>query len=833
MIEKMFTGHAWLWLLAWQSTAVLAFGIAGSVLLRNRAVRAHRLLLLGLITALAVPALTTLVRQHHWGLLAAQPVPVHVQGKPIVLLDASSTADSTPNAARPTTETTTTPVSAVTPKVQHHAISWRMLAMIAWASVSGALALRLMARFLLGYQLTRQSEPVEDEGITEAIRRARIQLDIRVDVLCRQSAGTHSPVIWCWGRRPIPLVPSALGDRDAIDWSSVVCHELAHWRRRDHLSGLWAELTVCALPWNPLVWMAQRRLVRLSEEACDDWVIASGQLGTRYARTLLGLTPQGHAALVPAMVSSRKGLATRVRRILADQCANPRSGKRWTLIVTATTWCLTVGVALAQAGAAKSTGMIRTELPDGAVIEQLASTGLIKGTVRDPNGNPTPGYTTRLTVLPMTCYGVSSNDAGHFEIPWSPTWIDAGQPLYLVARDSTRNLARIVEVTDPEAPVTIELEPGTAIEGKVVDLGGRPIYEAVVAASLPVQFQCWAPIAGVDTDKQGDFTLGDIPGNRAYTMEVRAEGYETKLVDVSVPGTEEKAVRLAPITLVPRGPTQRAIPMPGPNAGSYETFQAVHTLGDGEAVKLVKTPFMRHRQHEITKETEGTNGLLDYPYIVHQYRWDGRLEDGCWYANNAGLTSIRTVMNAFLDIPSYEFELPEHLADVHVSRGDWIVRKDATTAQKLGALEAIVRAELHRPIHFERRQVERDVVVATGRYTFTPLPGKDPNRLYAVAEPDEEVWDHEVDSLPQLLAQLANGIKIAIDDRTEPAETGKILFASNSVFFSQFASRPIDTEKTLPLLLDNLAKQTGLTFTVEKQSVDVWFASEDKREGRG
>jgi hypothetical protein len=38
----------------------------------------------------------------------------------------------------------------------------------------------------------------------------------------------------------------------------------------------------------------------------------------------------------------------------------------------------------------------------------------------------------------------------------------------------------------------------------------------------------------------------------------------------------------------------------------------------------------------------------------------------------------------------------------------------------------------------------------------------------------------------------------------------------------------INREKHLPLLLDNLARQAGLQFRVERQTAPIWFVVEDK-----
>jgi len=92
----------------------------------------------------------------------------------------------------------------------------------------------------------------------------------------------------------------------------------------------------------------RQRLLSLSEQACDDWAVVGTQGSTRYARTLLGLTPQGKPLLVPAVVNTRAGMGMRVRRIIEDRCSSPHSGVCWTLIVAALVLCVVVGIAFAQ-----------------------------------------------------------------------------------------------------------------------------------------------------------------------------------------------------------------------------------------------------------------------------------------------------------------------------------------------------------------------------------------------------------------------------------------------------------------------------------------------------
>ncbi|MCH8837390.1 MAG: hypothetical protein IIA60_06260, partial [Candidatus Marinimicrobia bacterium] len=133
-----------------------------------------------------------------------------------------------------------------------------------------------------------------------------------------------------------------------VDWAGVVCHELAHCMRRDHISGLIAETLASILWWNPLAWLAKKRLIRLGEYACDDWVVAGEQPVENYARSLLNFKPQKQAAFLPGVVRSKKGVAARVHRILEDNRRNPRAGVKWALASGFVVASLSVGMTFAQ-----------------------------------------------------------------------------------------------------------------------------------------------------------------------------------------------------------------------------------------------------------------------------------------------------------------------------------------------------------------------------------------------------------------------------------------------------------------------------------------------------
>jgi beta-lactamase regulating signal transducer with metallopeptidase domain len=831
MIGEVLAQHPWLWPLAWQSTACLAAGLGASFLLRRRPVRAHQLLLLSLVAAVFVPVMSGVVRQNQWGLFVAEPtVPARQTQSFIVQADpAAATVNPVSDAAVEPTDGGTMLSMPSAPAAA--AIRWETALPLLWLAASTILLLRLAMRLVLGLCLVRRSGPLQGGQIVEALDAAKAKLGIERDVLVR--AGTHarSPVIWCWSRRPVLLIPGDSANDTQLDWPSIICHELAHWKRRDHISGLFAELIACLLPWQPLSWLARRRLIDLSEEACDDWVIASGQTGTRYARTLLGLTPLGRAALVPAVVTTRESLAGRIRRIVENQCSNPRSGRRWTLTVVAVTVCLAIAVAFAQTRLSQTPGMVKSITNHGACVEQLAASTVIRGRVLDPNSKPVTGQNVRVTVLPMISYGVEPHSQGYFEVPWSQQWLKKGQPAYVMVRDHWGGLAGMVEIREPTEVVTIHLEPALTIEGRVLDPNGQPMPKACAFVSLSGDFKCRVPVAASETN-EGRFAIKAIPYGHTYKLSIRAKGYQTCQLAIEANDRSKRTMDIGETRLLPSDPANPTVAEQSPNPDWEKTFQNTYRLEEGETLKLIKPPFMPERQEhllDMALDTNGLDNLTDYArYLCATYRWNGQLH-GAHYYGGSRLPNIRSTLNWILNIPHYDFVVPEELQEVGLPKGDWIVRDAATPEERLPALEAIIRAEMHRSIRFEKRAVERDTIVVAGRYAFTPLPGRDPDRLCLFVNENASLQKGETGSLAELFDQFADGIDVAIDSRAATMQTGKVSYAYewDVVRMDSVRQDVIDKEKDLPTLLDNLAKQTGLQFKVEKQAAEVWVAIED------
>jgi TonB family protein len=151
------------------------------------------------------------------------------------------------------------------------------------------------------------------------------------------------------------MLPAAAADWPEERLRVVISHELAHVRRGDWGTQLAAEFLRALFWFNPLVWIACRRLRAESELACDDEVLNGGIEGADYAGHLLELarllnSPRHEYLSAPAMArpSSLEGRISAMLNAHLNRHPVTRAAR-------AVTCALVLGLTLAVAGFAQST----------------------------------------------------------------------------------------------------------------------------------------------------------------------------------------------------------------------------------------------------------------------------------------------------------------------------------------------------------------------------------------------------------------------------------------------------------------------------------------------
>ena len=364
-----------------KASAMLALAAVAAVFLRGSSASArHFVWSLGLVGALAAPALAMVLPR--WE-LAIITVPATAVPAPLTAAPQSSTnpvSQSPRAAARPTV--TANGASALVPRSapadtsrndSQAAISWRVVVLSIWAL--GAMV--IIARVLLGLVavawMARRTPDASDASWAVVARRLASDLGIcRVRFLRTPAAAMPM----AWGL----LRPSVLMPADADTWPAdrlrvVLLHELAHVKRRDCLTHLFAQVACAAYWFNPLVWVAARHLRAERERACDDLVLAAGTRGSEYADQLLDIARVMRAGRFPAVLAGaslamahRSQLEGRLMAILDPTVPRRSIGRTRAAVAVTTFTLLTIPVATVKPWAeaalpTTTTGMTDRVLP--------------------------------------------------------------------------------------------------------------------------------------------------------------------------------------------------------------------------------------------------------------------------------------------------------------------------------------------------------------------------------------------------------------------------------------------------------------------------------------
>ncbi len=214
---------------------------------------------------------TSVVAERMLPPITSPPKPAGRDGQPI-----PAAAESTGGPAEMTAATMSpTPpgASAVSRLVTVRAGRWQVLLCAVWAGgviVGLAILFRRLSEFH-----TLLIEAVQgDATLIDDVRALARRLGMRNCPSIRILDAHVPPLVFAAWRSLILLIPARLLrglDREQLH--AVLVHELAHIRRRDHLTR-WFEIFVRGIFWwHPLAWWASRQLRQAEEECCDAWVV--------------------------------------------------------------------------------------------------------------------------------------------------------------------------------------------------------------------------------------------------------------------------------------------------------------------------------------------------------------------------------------------------------------------------------------------------------------------------------------------------------------------------------------------------------------------------------
>lgn len=268
--------------------------------------------------------------------------------------------------------------------------SWLLLVCAVWLTGSFAVMSLTLIRVRAFHRLVRTMRPGSSEVISE-VRSLSKALDMaRPPVVC-ETTSCISPLVWS----PLPWIPAAIivptgliRSLSAEERSTLLLHELAHLRRRDHWVRWFESVVVVVYWWNPVAWWVRRELHRAADHCCDAWVIDAQPENSRsYARALMStmdFLAESGTPLPPLAsgIGQVNFLERRMKMILKKSL---RKDISWTVRL------VILGVALAVLPAATRTGT---------------------GQDRSPRVNPEPegGRESETSEQPELSISITAND---------------------------------------------------------------------------------------------------------------------------------------------------------------------------------------------------------------------------------------------------------------------------------------------------------------------------------------------------------------------------------------------------------------------------------------
>ncbi len=257
-----------------------------------------------------------------------------------------------------------------------------------------------------------------------------------------------------------------------------------------------------------------------------------------------------------------------------------------------------------------------------------------------------------------------------------------------------------------------------------------------------------------------------------------------------------------------------------PSTTWRERFDKVYSLEHGQVLKRIPRPFIPERKQYVIKETHSGGRYIPGVMVFH---WvDGKLREWGKTGPSSTEESLPGVCGFVFGLERYKYEIPEELTHPRMN-GDWIVRKDSSTAEKLEALKAIAKEQFGFDLMIEKRLVEREVIVASGSYAFQQIlgaRGAGQVHLYVDTIDRNESSGGGSGTVNKLVRQVGDNVHMPIVDETD-LDVGRIGWFGNrdSLIRRNDPNRSAKIDK----LLRNLSKQTSLTFKREKREVPVWF----------
>jgi len=337
-----------------------------------------------------------------------------------------------------------------------------------------------------------------------------------------------------------------------------------------------------------------------------------------------------------------------------------------------------------------------------------------------------------------------------------------------------------------------------------------------------------SPPSGAGLSAHWARRLGTLPDLRATpaapTRRARYGVLALAAAALSLPSLHEGPVTGAvEAAQPPSAPTAGAVAKPGGEGQARDEVLEAYRLAPGQDLKLMPKPRPDGLRDWLNRERAGQGERLnEITSMTFRWRDPDRLQQWSAQYGSGGGWRVRDLPR-YLEMNAYEFEIEgdPDLLKTEVG-GDWVYREGVPAERMARSLEAVLREALKEPVVLEFREVERDVVVARGRYRHSPVAGRanDQIEIYGkqIVEGGGGAGGGSGD-FPEFLKWVGAWVERPVVNEVKVPPRGNVSWAYNERKPSTKQSRSEDHDEEL--VLQHLNEQTGLTFTRERAMVRI------------
>jgi beta-lactamase regulating signal transducer with metallopeptidase domain len=213
---------------------------------------------------------------------------------------------------------------------------WMTRLIVLWAAVAFLLSMRLAFAHLSLRRRLRARLEVSGGTLLRILDRLAPETGISRPIRLSCSTALPVPVALGMLRPEIAVPPRALSHLSESEQESLLAHELAHLVRRDPVWLAGGQLLASVLFFQPLNWVARRRLREISELLSDEWAVGRTGEPLSLARCLTEVAQWTLEPVrllpVPGMADRPSNFGRRIHRLLdGERERNPTP--RWGLAV--------------------------------------------------------------------------------------------------------------------------------------------------------------------------------------------------------------------------------------------------------------------------------------------------------------------------------------------------------------------------------------------------------------------------------------------------------------------------------------------------------------------